>query len=454
MLRSTWLPCILGPIALAQPHERAEIHADDASAFAQFGQGAVLTGDLAVIGASEDSEIAKASGAIYVFDVSDPDAPQQLSKFKPDDAAFADRLGDVIACDATLVLAGAPWVDRNGLASVGVAYLIDISDPTQPIEVDRLVAADVEQGMRFGSACAIEDGLALVGAPDLDLQGSSSGAAYIFDVRTGEQLARIAHEELIEQDEFCITVALDDGIAYIAARSIDNDESGSIYVYSLADPGAPAFLTRIMPQPALAHMQFGASIDVENGLLAAGAPGDDELAQNAGSVFLFDVSDPARPAKVARIFRAQPGSFDNFGWSVSLHADTLLAGAADDHIVGALHYIDVTDPANPIERAKLVPTDDQQELFFSVAIDLNDEVILAGAPGSHAAAPFGGVAYLFDADPCFADVNGDGDLNILDFVAFQLQWGADAAVADCDGDGAHSILDFVCFQSLFQSPCP
>lgn len=56
--------------------------------------------------------------------------------------------------------------------------------------------------------------------------------------------------------------------------------------------------------------------------------------------------------------------------------------------------------------------------------------------------------------PCAADMNGDGMLNILDFVAFQLLWQAHDAAADCDADGAHSIVDFICFQHRFQEGCP
>jgi len=55
---------------------------------------------------------------------------------------------------------------------------------------------------------------------------------------------------------------------------------------------------------------------------------------------------------------------------------------------------------------------------------------------------------------CGADVNGDGVLNVLDFVAFQLAWQAQEPIADCDGNGAFDVLDFVCFQLLFVEGCP
>ena len=65
-------------------------------------------------------------------------------------------------------------------------------------------------------------------------------------------------------------------------------------------------------------------------------------------------------------------------------------------------------------------------------------------PGRDGIVPEGG---------CAADVNGDGVLNILDFVAFQGLFQAMDPCADCDGNGMFNILDFVCYQALFQAGC-
>lgn len=54
---------------------------------------------------------------------------------------------------------------------------------------------------------------------------------------------------------------------------------------------------------------------------------------------------------------------------------------------------------------------------------------------------------------CPADFNGDGTLNVLDFVSFQLAWQAMDERADCDGNGAFDLLDFVCFQGVFDAGC-
>jgi len=55
---------------------------------------------------------------------------------------------------------------------------------------------------------------------------------------------------------------------------------------------------------------------------------------------------------------------------------------------------------------------------------------------------------------CFADCNGDGMLNVLDFVCYQTQFGAGDLAADCNGDGSLNVLDFVCYQAAFAAGCP
>lgn len=57
------------------------------------------------------------------------------------------------------------------------------------------------------------------------------------------------------------------------------------------------------------------------------------------------------------------------------------------------------------------------------------------------------------SEPCEADCDGSGSLDIDDFVCFQTLFGVGDAQADCDGSGRLDIDDFICFQSLFGIGC-
>jgi hypothetical protein len=80
-----------------------------------------------------------------------------------------------------------------------------------------------------------------------------------------------------------------------------------------------------------------------------------------------------------------------------------------------------------------------------------------------AAPAYGGTAVgeIFDADnlvyaggePCRADFDGDGQLTIFDFLAFQNAFDAGDPAADFDGDGSLTIFDFLQFQNEFDAGC-
>ena len=103
------------------------------------------------------------------------------------------------------------------------------------------------------------------------------------------------------------------------------------------------------------------------------------------------------------------------------------------------------------------------EQFGTAGFDTGSGLASDGAGGAYVAGSAAGA--LFDDHQgaqdailvqygCPADTNGDGDLSILDFVAYQGLWQAQDDSADVNGDGAFDILDFVAYQSLFQSGCP
>jgi hypothetical protein len=54
---------------------------------------------------------------------------------------------------------------------------------------------------------------------------------------------------------------------------------------------------------------------------------------------------------------------------------------------------------------------------------------------------------------CAADLDGDGELTIFDFLAFQNAFDAGDPVADFDGDGDFTIFDFLAFQNAFDAGC-
>ncbi len=59
-----------------------------------------------------------------------------------------------------------------------------------------------------------------------------------------------------------------------------------------------------------------------------------------------------------------------------------------------------------------------------------------------------------DGGPCRADLDGDGELTLFDFLAFQNLFDAGDTAADFDGDGELTLFDFLAFQNAFDAGCP
>ena len=66
--------------------------------------------------------------------------------------------------------------------------------------------------------------------------------------------------------------------------------------------------------------------------------------------------------------------------------------------------------------------------------------------------------YVYDLDGSCScifspDCDGDGTLNVLDYLCFLNAFGAGDPSADCNCDGVLDIFDFLCFQNEFMSGC-
>ncbi|MEQ9097420.1 MAG: GC-type dockerin domain-anchored protein [Phycisphaerales bacterium] len=66
---------------------------------------------------------------------------------------------------------------------------------------------------------------------------------------------------------------------------------------------------------------------------------------------------------------------------------------------------------------------------------------------------FRSISFTLTEADCYADFDGDGELTIFDFLAFQNAFDAGDSAADCDADGSLTLFDFLCFQNAFDAGC-
>ena len=182
-----------------------------------------LIGLLLSVGAWDDDDNGNASGSAYLFDTT---TGQQIAKLLPDDGAAGGRFGFSVSISGEIAIVGAFLAGGTS----GSAYLFDVATGAQ---IAQPLPHDGDAGDRFGVSVAISGATAIVGAYRDDDNRNISGSAYLFDAKTGEQVAKLLPDDGAEGDNFGISVAIRGTTAIVGARyDEDNgDDSGSAYLF-------------------------------------------------------------------------------------------------------------------------------------------------------------------------------------------------------------------------------
>ena len=152
----------------SSPVQKAELTSSDGAANDYFGYWVAVSGNIAVVGAYNKTVGGNANqGAAYVFDISNPAAPVQKAELTASDGAASDHFGNSVAVSGNIAVVGA-----TNKSAVGAAYVFDIANPSSPVQKAELSAGN--SGDSFGNAVALYYGdTALVGAVGADGVGAA-----------------------------------------------------------------------------------------------------------------------------------------------------------------------------------------------------------------------------------------------------------------------------------------
>ena len=104
------------------------LHASDAGAGDEFGTGVAIHGDVAVVGAPRDDDVALEAGAAYVFRRSGSSWTEEAKLVAPPGSgALFDFAGRSVAVGADAILVGVEGDDGNGLGAAGLSTPSEIS---------------------------------------------------------------------------------------------------------------------------------------------------------------------------------------------------------------------------------------------------------------------------------------------------------------------------------------
>jgi len=111
--------------------------------------------------------------------------------------------------------------DGNGLGSgPGSVYLYDAQSGTL---FTKILADDATTDRdQFGRVLDIDNGILAVGAFLKDDQGSQSGATYLFNVETGEEMVKLLPTNGDEFDQFGHSIAIENGMVVVGSYEDDD----------------------------------------------------------------------------------------------------------------------------------------------------------------------------------------------------------------------------------------
>jgi len=324
--------------------ELFKLLASEASAGDWFGASVAIDGNLALVGASRDAGL---RGAVYVFDVATGD---ELFRLLSDDGVAGDYFGYSVALSGEIAVIGARGDDDLG-ADSGSAYIFDLATGDQ---LFKLLPGDGHNGDSFGDSVAIDGDLVLVASPQDDDMGIGSGSVYVFEASTGAELHKLLASDGAEQDNFGLGTIAISGDTAVVGSLVDDDYgngSGSAYLF---DVSTGAQIAKLVPDDSEPGDLFGISADIQGDLVVVGSVFDDDNGADSGSAYFFDATDGSQLAKICP---DDGEAGDAFGKSVRLDGGTLIVGAwlDDDNGTdgGSAYLFDTTPPILPLMAIQL-----------------------------------------------------------------------------------------------------
>ncbi len=315
------------------------------------------------------------SGAIQLFDLSTGELLQTISRPEWNGEEVFPK--QVALGDGYLLATAQSYEDDPESPRAVLAYDLGTYE-----HVRTFISPDGQvQFSGYGNHLAIGDGgKALIGA---HLRNESmqfqAGAAYLYDLSTGDLLHKLTPDDPGFEDRFGQTLALDNGVALV---------------------GAPS----------------------------AGGPGN----PNAGAGYLFDLSSGEQ---ITKLETAASGGAALFGWRVAIHEDVAavttpggLAGGGNAQR-GVIEYFGLNDGRRIATISMYPPSvarmgrdvwSTPQGVYVMGWVEENDEVVAYEI-------------YLHDPDLLTLDFDGDGLHGSGDLAEILAAWGTSTADADCDG---------------------
>ncbi len=271
-----------------------------------------LRGRIAIVGA-DGHDHGNSLGAAWIFERDAAGSWNEVVELSP--PGFT-RFGSAVALGDGLAFVGARWASAGGFLS-GAVGVFERS-PAGWSEAGELRPAHVVDDAQFGSTLALHGTTLLVGAPRADLNGQDSGAAHVFEHDSGawSEVARLVAPDAGAGDFFGLSLALGDGVAAIPS-------AGAIYVYR-REPFGWTFEARL----SVPDLGLAGSVAIDADRIWVGVPGHERVGAPDGVLRQFVRSGSQwRPA--GALVPDSGSSLEGFGASLAFASGRLVVSSND-----------------------------------------------------------------------------------------------------------------------------
>ena len=288
------------------------ITASDAAQIDVFGWSVAVGSDRIVVGAYLNDDNGEGSGSAYIYDLNG----NEVGIITASDGASEDYFGWSVAVGSGRVVVGAFGNDIGSNNNQGSAYIFDLDGN----EVGIITASDGGFNDWFGYSVAVGSGRIVVGSILNDEVASDAGKVYIYDLN-GNEVGIITASDGGLNDWFGKSVAVGSG------RIVVGNNVEQVYVYDL-DGNEIKILTGDNPSQndfygKVDVAESGTPIAVGSGRIFVGASRDDEVASDAGKVYIYDLNGN----EVGIITASDGASGDHFGSAIGVENGKIVAGA-------------------------------------------------------------------------------------------------------------------------------
>lgn len=357
-----------------------------------FGGSMAISGNIAAISARlEDDAGGTNSGVVYVYNLATNTLLQTISNPNAYGTSQDDYFGNTVALDGNiLAVAALGEDDANGLYT-GKVYIFNTSTGSLLHTLDDPYIAGLSSAYdNFGLGLAVSGNYIFVGVPskDYDVSTADSGKVYVYSAVSGLLLYSIDNPNAYGTrtgDRFGYVIASYG--SYIAVNAFDEDDanntsSGKVYVFSVGSSSATLLYTLNNPNPVITATadNFGRALAISSTKLVVGSREQSGVDTASGYAFIYDLATGTLLHSIANPNAYATPSNDQFGESLGISGDLLIAGARGESDPTSSSYVGKAYVFDMTTGSLLLTIDDPNKYSYTHADTFGNAI---AASGSH-----------------------------------------------------------------------